>query len=579
MTSLFAWPVALAAAAVAIPALFAIYFLRSRLKTIEVAGLFLWADAPRTKEGGRRLRRLTTPLLFFLELLALILLTIAAARPFGPRSGDARPVVLVVDDSFSMQAGDEQRARARAIEWLRTGLEGDSIASVRVVYAGETPTLAGTEAASIAASRPALEAWSCGSPSADLEKAIAFALETGGTRARVLVITDHAPATPLSAGRVVWKSFGDARANAAFIAAARSSSESGEKLMFEVKNFSTRPASPALRITAGAQARDIPMELGANEARRVSITLPRSQAAVTATLSGDALAFDNEVTLLDPRRGEIRARVDIADARLRELVERGLDATGRVTLGGGEPVLVVSDRDVASRPGRWVVRVDRAPGAVSLAGPFLVDDSHPLGRGLTLAGVVWGARRGPMPGDAIITAGNTPIVTETDGARGAKTIAIRFDPSLSTLHLTPAWPVLLWNLVEWRGAELPGFVEPNARVGAIVQLSLPPSGAETTIKSPDGKSRVIDSTGGSATLRLSQPGVWTATTSSGSWRVAANPIAPAESDLTQAASGSWGDWQHDAEPARAPRDLTWAALVAVLAILTAHLRFAAKGAA
>ncbi|MCM2315833.1 MAG: VWA domain-containing protein, partial [Thermoanaerobaculia bacterium] len=473
MSSLFAWPVALAAAAVAIPALFAIYFLRSRLKTLEVAGLFLWADAPRTKEGGRRLRRLTTPLLFFLELLAFVLLTIAAARPFGPRAGDARPVVLVVDDSFSMRAGDDASPRARAVDWLRTGLEGDQVSSVRIVYAGETPTLAGPEVASVSGARPALDAWSCGSPSADLEKATAFALETGGARARILVVTDHAPETPPASGRVVWKSFGDARANAAFIAAARSSSRSGEKLLFEVKNFSPRAAAPLLRITAGDQARDIPLELAANEARRVSIALPRSQAAVTAALSGDALDFDNQVTLLEPGHGEIRARVDIADAHLRELVERGLDATGQVTLGGGEPALVVTDQDVASRPGRWVVRFVRAPGAVSLAGPFLVDGAHPLGRGLTLAGVVWGAPRGPMPGDAIITAGNTPIVTETDGARGTKTIAIRFDPALSTLHLPPAWPVLLWNLVEWRAAELPGFLEPNARVGAIAQVSLP----------------------------------------------------------------------------------------------------------
>ncbi|MGK2858903.1 MAG: vWA domain-containing protein [Thermoanaerobaculia bacterium] len=579
MTSLFAWPVALAAAAVAIPAIFAIYFLRSRLKTIEVAGLFLWTDAPRTKEGGRRLRRLTTPLLFFLELLALILLTIAAARPFGPRAGDARPLVLVVDDSFSMQAGEDASPRARAIDWLRTGLEGDAVSSVRVVLAGETPTLAGAEAGSLAAARPALDTWSCGSPSGDLEKAIAFALETGGARARVLVITDHAPATPPASGRVVWKSFGDARANAAFIAAARSSSEGGEKLLFEVKNFSSRAASPSLRIGSSTQSRDIPLELGAGEARRVSLTLARSQAAVTATLSGDALAFDNAVTLLDPGRGEIRARVDIADVRLRELVERGLEATGQVSLGGGEPVLVVTDSDVAPRPGRWIVRFDRTPGAVSLAGPFLVDGAHPLTRGLALAGVVWGAPRGPMPGDAIVTAGNTPLVTESESARGAKTITIRFDPALSTLHLTPAWPVLLWNLVEWRASELPGFLEANARVGAIAQLALPPAIDKATIESPDGRKREIDTAGGSATIRLSQPGVWAATTSAGAWRVAANPIAPAESDLSQAATGSWGDWQRDSDPSRAPRDLTWAALIAVLAILTAHLRFAAKGAA
>ncbi|MFA6956296.1 MAG: BatA domain-containing protein [Thermoanaerobaculia bacterium] len=579
MTSLFAWPVALAAAAVAIPALLAIYFLRSRLKNVEVAGLFLWADAPRTKEGGRRLRRLTTPLLFFLELLALVLLTIAAARPFGASARESRPLVLVLDDSFSMRAGEKESPREHALAFLRSGLGAEQLSSVRVVYAGGMPALAGAEAASLDAARPLLDAWSCGAPSADLDRAVAFALETGGARARVFVVSDHPPETPPASGRIVWKSFGEARPNVAFIAATRTSAESGERLSYEVKNFSTGAASTMLRVGSGAQARELPLELAAGEARRVALTLPRGEAPVSATISGDSLAFDDEVTLLDPGPGEIRARVDIADERLRSLVERALDASGRVVLGGGEPSLVVTDGDVASRPGRWVVRIDHAAGGVSLAGPFLTAGTHPLTRGLALSGVVWGTPRGVMDGDPIVTAGNTPIVTELDGPRGAKTIFMRFDPALSTLHLTPAWPVLFWNLVEWRAEELPGVREPNARVGAMARITLPPGVDKASLRAPDGTKLELAGVNGAAALRLSQPGVWSVTTTAGSWRVAANPIAPAESDLSKCSPGVWGDWKRDADPASAPRDLTWAALVGVLAILTAHLRFAAKGTA
>jgi len=578
VTSLFAWPVALAAAAVAIPALLAIYFLRSRLKNVEVAGLFLWADAPRTREGGRRLKRLTTPLLFFLELLALALLTIAAARPFGTSERESRPLVLVLDDSFSMRAGDKESPRERALAFLRSGLDGEQLSSVRVVLAGEMPALAGAEVASLDAARPLLGGWSCGAPSADLDKAVAFALETGAPPARVLVVADNAPETPPPAGRIVWKSFGEARPNVAFIAATRTSSGSGERLLYEVKNFSTGAASTLLRVGSAAQAKELPLELGAGEARRVALTLPRGEAPVTATISGDALAFDDEVTLLEPGPGEVRVRVDIGDERLRALVERALDATGRVTLGGGEPSLVVTDGEVASRPGRWVVRIDHAAGGVSLAGPFLTAGTHPLTRGLALSGVVWGARRGAMEGDAIVTAGNTPIVTELDGPRGAKTIFVRFDPALSTLHLTPAWPVLFWNLVSWRAEELPGVSEPNARVGAMARVALPPGVDTATVRAPDGAKLELAGVNGAASLRLSQPGVWSVTTTAGSWRVAANPIAPAESDLSNCSPGVWGDWKRDADPASAPRDLTWAALVGVLAIMTVHLRFAAKGA-
>lgn len=579
MSSLFAWPVALAAAAVAIPALLAIYFLRSRLRNVEVSSIFLWADAPRTTEGGRTLRRLTTPLLFVLELLALVLLTIAAARPFGPHDEEARPLVLVLDDSFSMRAGDGDSPRERARAWLRSGLEAERIASLRVVYAGEAPTLAGDEARSVAAAEPMLEGWSCGAPSADLDKAIALALESGGARARVLVISDRDPASPLASGRVVWRSFGEPRGNVAFVAAARSHGERGERLLFEVRNFSRAASSPLLRVASGSGSRDVPLQLAAGEARRVSLELPRSSGSVTATISGDALAFDNEVTLLEPGPPEVRARIDVGDEGLRTLVERALLATGRVTLGGGEPSLVVTDGDAASRPGRWIVKIDRGAGGVSLAGPFLAAGDHPLTRGLALAGVVWGARRGPMEGEPILAAGNTPIVTEADAPRGAKTIRLRFDPKLSTLHLTPAWPVLFWNLVQWRGEELPGAPEPNARVGAIARVTLPPGVDEARVQGPGAAPFTLSGSNGAVAVMLSRPGVWTVTTPAGSWRIAANPIAPAESDLAGAASGVHGEWRHDADPARAPRDLTWAALVAALAILTAHLRFAARGAA
>src|SRR5262245_45749224 len=112
MIPVFTYPWALLGLAT-IPALAAIYWLRSRQRRVVVSSLLLWLDAPEAREGGRRLERFQAPLLFYLELLLLLLLVLAAANPHLPVSQGARPLVVVLDDSYSMQAGGDQSPRRR----------------------------------------------------------------------------------------------------------------------------------------------------------------------------------------------------------------------------------------------------------------------------------------------------------------------------------------------------------------------------------------------------------------------------------------------------------------------------------
>ena len=77
-----------------LPALAAIYWLRSRAKLRTVSSLFLWIDQRRPRQGGRIFQRLQTPLTFFLELLAIAAIAIAAAAPASPVSQYARPLVI-----------------------------------------------------------------------------------------------------------------------------------------------------------------------------------------------------------------------------------------------------------------------------------------------------------------------------------------------------------------------------------------------------------------------------------------------------------------------------------------------------
>src|SRR5262245_13703961 len=103
----------------AIPMLFAIYWLRNRARVHQVSSLLLWLDERQLWEGGQRIQRLQLPLLFFLELLAILLLVLSAAGPMVRGGDSGRPLVIVLDDSFSMLAGGADSPRnkgAKAIE-------------------------------------------------------------------------------------------------------------------------------------------------------------------------------------------------------------------------------------------------------------------------------------------------------------------------------------------------------------------------------------------------------------------------------------------------------------------------------
>ena len=124
-----------------VPLLVGIYLLRNRFRRQPVSSLMLWLDAREVRQGGTRIRRLQTPLLFLLELLAILLLVLAAAEPRSACSQAARPLVVVLDDSFSMLAGGEESPRRQSIRAVLELMHTRPPSSIRFVLAGDKPHL------------------------------------------------------------------------------------------------------------------------------------------------------------------------------------------------------------------------------------------------------------------------------------------------------------------------------------------------------------------------------------------------------------------------------------------------------
>src|SRR5664279_6465795 len=110
----FLAPIALAGLAF-VPLVVAFYLLKLRRDEHVVPSTLLWQRLVADVEANAPWQRLRRSLLLLLQLLLVAVLAILAARPFLERpAGLAGDIVVVVDDSASMQTTDVAPNRLEA---------------------------------------------------------------------------------------------------------------------------------------------------------------------------------------------------------------------------------------------------------------------------------------------------------------------------------------------------------------------------------------------------------------------------------------------------------------------------------
>ncbi len=567
MMPFLTYPLALIGA-VALPALAAIYLMHNRFRVRPVSSLFLWEAVTRSREGGVRIRRVRAPWLFFLELMVLALLVLAAVDPRWLARKRRNPLVVILDNSVSMNAHDgTSTSRERALAALADELRSLRPSSVRLIRAGLRPEVLGPPRPPEALSS-LLRRWDGVAPEADLDRSLQLAAEISGPRTRFLVLTDHAPGSALAPGLVRWVSRGRALPNAGIVNAARSSGKAGlDRCLFEIANPTRVPVRTRFGVEArGSGAAPIVQELllKPGERRRVIMEIPASAEVVVGTLATDALAADNTAWLLSDRPARVRVRFGLRDENLRNLVSEAVRASGLLAPEGGTPQLVLTDReDPASRiPGCWTLRLKRPAETRGFIGPFVIDREHPLARGLDLRGAIWGAGEGRSGrGYPVIAAGNHVLLSDREMSAGKHLIEMTLDPDASTIQGTPNWPILFWNLLRWRADTLPGFAERHVRLGRRLVFNLPPTGAanagggsaatgpRATALDPGGKPLSVSQARGTLSFEPLTVGLHEVRLRARTFRAAVNLFAPGETDLSTCGSGTSGEW-HTSESLR-----------------------------
>ncbi|MFZ2957168.1 MAG: BatA domain-containing protein [Candidatus Ozemobacteraceae bacterium] len=380
----------------ALPILLGIYLFRARFRDRHVSSLMFWQGETPPLAGGRRREPPRLPLFFYLEAVIIALLIFAAAGPRLPSAQPLRSYVVVLDDSFSMQARDaksnfpnnlqsqspkkspdnspnestyhspndspngssndspselpndlpddlpDNSPKQRAIKALSEELAALPFSTVRFVLAGSSPQVMGEIAHSLSQVRETLGGWQCLSPTADLDNAIALARDLAGERGRVLILTDHVPQHPPEDGRRRWMAFGEPRPNIAFTQALRTRNDDQEHVMLEIVNLSTAMQKTQLTVEQDGNIQATPIELAPDGYRRIRLDLGDAAGTFTARLASDALDIDSNILLLPKWHRNVPAEVRVGEDRLCQALTRALLAGGAVSIIAASPASSVS---------------------------------------------------------------------------------------------------------------------------------------------------------------------------------------------------------------------------------------------
>lgn len=488
----FANPWGLAALA-SLPLIAFIHLYQRRFPPLEIAGLFLWLNDERVKAAGQRIDRLPVTATLLLELLAATVLSLLLAQPRWHDAQTVKHLVIVLDNSASMLALDSKQKSTRdkvVAEIEQRVRDAGRSARVTLIATGRRPVMLAGPATTWTDAAAALANWRPQDSRHDFHPAWDMALQLADS-GQLVFFTDTLPDAQLIPDKFEVLSFGEPAANLAFEAARwtlEPETLSGN-LYLRVRNFSS--ASVSSTLSGRAAGREIireTLELKPSETVPLSFAVPGGTKRLTLTLesSGDALATDSQVTLIEPQVRTVRVSNELPESFPgRAAIERAVGSVPGVEWSSSESAhLRIGTTGLApqdSSDDRWRLILGplepsngTAAAPARTAGPYLLDRRHEILEGVSIEGVVWGGVQSTegIPLTPLISVASQVLLGQTTKST-APGFVLNVDLTKSNLADSPAWPILINNLVESCRDNIPGLRQWNYRVDEGVTFRLP----------------------------------------------------------------------------------------------------------
>jgi Aerotolerance regulator N-terminal len=557
-----------------LPVLLAIYFLFRRTKPLIVSSLMLWQNQLQASSRGWALKKVPLPLTFFIELLILLCLIIAATAPHLPRR-DGSVITLVLDNSYSILANSKQSAKAMALEKITHITQVYQNRNFRVILAGSKPKNLGIMK-NRAILNTSLADWQCHAVDADIAGSLILANKLSGGSSPVYVMTDQQPSHPNDLSpQLEWFAFGQTTENVAIVNASRSVVSGKDRILTVIANLTERDRVIDVKIEFPKQSYKSLTEkvtIPAGELKKITLQLPSGAKHVMVSLPKDKLDFDNQVILLPEPRRPLRVSLKINSPKFRKLLNKTLTVQDNAVITDAGTKLVITDRYLAhmtNLPQLIIPTIKEKTSAV--AGPYSVNHNHALTVGLNLNNTIWNSNPALQPaGIPLILAGNRPLLTVAESATNQPIITLNFSAKGSTLQDNPNWPIFFWNLIEWVKQMQPGLPRHNYRGGEDVFLTVPRDTISINVKAPDDSTISIPASSRRQLLPANEPGLYTVTAGKRNFKFQINPLCYNESDLSRCRNGHFAGNKDSATIKRDFINISWVWLIAALGLLWLH---------
>lgn len=567
-----------------LPLIVLLYLLK--LKRIEqpVSSTYLWQRMVRDVEANSPWQRLRRNLLLFLQLLFLLLLILALARPFNWQSGlSAQAAILIIDSSASMGAADINPNRLQAAKGQAHQLVDDLSDSARltVIDAGERVSVAASASLDRRQAHQAIDQIQLGAGGSDLDVALqlAAAIASRQPDTQVILLSDGRSNLPdrLSLpGNLVYYPIGLRGENQAISLLKLQADPGGESLtaFVQVTHYGETPVERRLALyldDALQQAFDLSLQPG--EQRAIIVEgLPTQVSLVEARLlpaeepnQDDLLADDQafapwrqtaprQVTLVSNGNRFLETALSLQPALQLTLVS----PTSTLNLPAADLTIfdntqLAADADLPTGALLWINPIQSTQffsitGSLANPIPLPAPGENPLLNNVSLETVnILDALQLSAPDwlhAQIITQDAQglahPLLLSGEN-QGQRLAVLAFDLRRSDLPLQIAFPILLNNLLEWLA---PGSQSAPTQLapGEVLALSVPlgaPADATLQIQPPQGPPvRLQASQGQLRFADTQQLGLYRAQWLSGNTPSENNPTLPTNPAISTSSTSS-----------------------------------------
>ncbi len=551
-----------------------VYLFRRQSRDIKVSALMFYAAVKVPAEGGRKVTLPQTPLILLVELLILTLVIFAAADPRAIIGEEFMPLVVILDDSFSMRAGDNSNPKSKATRFLDRTVFSEKVYRVSLIRAGTRPEFIGRRDMLPKEASLLIENWRCNSPLSDLDEAVKLAGESFNPGTRILVLTDSAPQSTLSEN-IGWYAFGEPVGNLAITAASRYPLGNVDRCFIEFSNLSEENRELQAVVTDQASGRvleQINWQMPANSIRRLRFSLKNTDARVNAKILSDSIEYDNEIWLMPVRKDPLKVAVAGLQPSLRPLFENTLNAAENAELVSGEAEMVItSDVNLATGSNETcILFLPVASDPMLVRGTVTSDRTHFICEGLPEVRGMWAIETSAkLGGYPLLSVGDRDLFTIAREAGGQYRLSLNILPEYSTIQRTSFWPVIFWNVFNWRQSLKPGPTDFNFRSGMEVTVN---AGSENEINlfSPSGRSQKLATWKGQAGFVVDETGLYRLSAGPASWTIAVNLTSARESDLTDKITQRPDNDGPDQELLKHSSDVRWWFIIPALLLLLLH---------